>query len=274
MLHILITYLNSRLATTGYINKILCLAEKIEREGKVFPAQYVKNEFKRIDLDAKGSVSYWRKNGAVTYSQNENTTKVGQIEFVTNVPLKFVGFVKKDSALNDAYFADNMVEALKSIFSTNTAILNSALKAKKTSIVAVRYDTDGRSVANEEYDNIDYEPRYTHAYFSIDIEIKITSNQNCYNDICDADWTAPTPTELVSFCTRVENCQLLFQQIELDSGVIDGVNKVFVWAHDPIQVFVNGQLKQLNVGYTISGDTITLTDAPFADENICAFGNY
>lgn len=184
MLEILINYFNGKLTTSGYFNSVLCLAEIIEREKTTYPAIYINSEYKRIELDPKGSVCYWRKSGDVSFSQQENTSKVGVIEYTTNVPLRLVCFIKKDLANNNSYFADNVVEKLKSTLSTNTAVLNSILKAKKTLIVATKYKTNGREVAIEEYSGIDYEPRYTHAYFSVDFEVKIVSNQNCFNDIC------------------------------------------------------------------------------------------
>ena len=184
MLEIIITWLNTKVTATNYFNKVLCLAEMIEREKLIFPATYINNEYKRIDLDPKGSISYWRKNGDVSYNQQENGTKVGQIEYVTNVPLKLICFVKKDKSNNDIYFADKIVEVLKSQLSTNTAVLNLSLKAKKCLILATKYNTNGREVSDGEYKGIDYEPRYTHAYFSVDFDVQITSNQNCFNNLC------------------------------------------------------------------------------------------
>lgn len=275
MLEILIAYLNNRITSAGYINSVLCLAEKIEREGKIFPALYTNNEYKRIDLDPKGSVSYWRKNGDISYSQQENTTKVGQIEYTTNIPLKLICFIKKDKANNDVYFADKLVEALKSLLSTNTAILNAGLKAKKCLIVATKYSTDGRSVASDEYTGIEYEPRYTHAYFSIDFEIKIVSNQNCFNDICDADFTLPAPGELVSFCERVNNCMERIQTLTF-TGAIDGVNTEFEVEEVPEFVFQSGVFKEEGLSYTLSGTTVTFAVAPFGgvDPDTLVFKGY
>lgn len=56
---------------------------------------------------------------------------------------------------------------------------------------------------------------------------------------------------------------------EVPLGVIDGVNTVFTLSHAPQlgseEVFLNGLLQNEGVGndYTISGDTITFTNAPF-----------
>lgn len=271
MLEILISYLNSRITSTGYINSVMCLAEIIDKGEQSYPAIYVKNDYVRIDLDKKGSLSYWRKNGDVSYSENENSSKVGQIEYVTSVPLKLVCFIKKDNTLNSPYFADNIVEAMKSLLSTNTAILNKALKAKKTLIVATKYNTNGKVVASDEYSGIKYEPRYTHVYFSIDFEIKIVSNQNCYNDICDTDFTVPESGELVSFCSRVVTCQKIYKKLPLPTGDIDGINRDFTFTMPPESVMVNGQDK---LDYIINGNTVTLTDAPFAFESVWGYANY
>lgn len=250
MLEILIEFLNSRIASTGYINKVNCLAEKIEAGGKVYPAMYVKNEYKQIDLDLSGSISYWRKNGEISYSDSENSSKVGQIEYTTSVPLKLVCFVKKGTENNTVYFADSLVEVLKSALSSNTAILKTVLKAKKCTITATKYDTDGRNVSSGEYSGIEFTPRYTHAYFSIDFEVKVVSNQNCYNDICDSGFTIPSPSELVSFCDRVNNCLI-------NSGIS-------VTANDGIVAYPTGGQANatiLTANYNIVDTVITSLDS-------------
>lgn len=207
MLKILIDYLNSKLANTGYINSVLCIAEKISKEAIGFPAIYNNNnEFQRIEYDANGSVSYWKRNGEITYSEQENTTKVGQIEYTTSIPLRLILFIKKDTANNDAYFSDRLVDEIKSILASNTAVLNGVLKAKKVNISAVRYNTNGKEISDSEFDGINYEPRYTHAYFSIDFDIKIVSNQNCYLQICDTEYTLPDAPLPIIFCNKVATC--------------------------------------------------------------------
>lgn len=180
-----ITYLNAKLSTLGYFNEVLCLAEKIEREERVYPALYNGgNEYKEIQLDSYGSISYWRKAGDVTISEQENITLSKNVQYEMTVPLKLVCFIPKTVYANDQYFADNLATEIMSYLTTNNSALKSAMKAKKVSIISTGYKTDAREVGAEEYDNINFEARYTHAYFSIDFELKIITNNQCYTDIC------------------------------------------------------------------------------------------
>lgn len=184
MIKDVITYLNNRIVILGYFNEVLCLVDKIEREGRVYPAQYnTNNEYKEINLDQFGSVCYWRKNGDVTIASQSSTTSINT-EYTTNVPLKLVGFIKKEDELNDQYFSDNVCLSIISNLTVNNSALKPMLKAKKASVTAAKYVTDPKAVAGDEYDNVEFEARYTHAYFSIDFELVFVTNDQCYADIC------------------------------------------------------------------------------------------
>lgn len=180
-----IDYLNTKLEPLDFFNKIYCLAEKIEREEKTYPAIYnTDNAYVEIELDQSGSIFYWRKSGDVIFSQQNNSTGIG-IEYTASVPLKGVGFVKKDPSLNDQYFSDKMCLAIISNLTVNNSALKVVLKAKRATVAATKYSTDAKSVAQEEYNNINFEPRYTHAYFSIDFELNFVTNSQCYNELCN-----------------------------------------------------------------------------------------
>lgn len=61
-------------------------------------------------------------------------------------------------------------------------------------------------------------------------------------------------------------------------GTKNGSNKIFTISHTPIEnslnVYLNGQFLVEDVGYALSGSTITLTDAPASDEDLWATYNY
>lgn len=265
----IILYLNQRLAILGYFNEILCICERIEREGKIYPAQYnTNNEYKQIELDKFGSICYWRKNGDITYNSQANETGIG-IQYEGKIPLKFVGFIKKQDNVNDQYFSDSICSSVISNLTINNSSLKQLLKAKKVSFSAIKTNTDSRSVAKDEYDGIDFEPRYSYAYFSIDFEISFTTNSQCYIDICnDGPFQFPALPIAKTFCEKVLECLNITGSIQDISftGAIDGSNNVFVLAEPPQQVFYNGQLLKLGEGYTISGLTVTTTLTPFVGE--------
>lgn len=185
MLKDVITYLNNRIEVLGYFNEVLCLVDKIERGGKTYPAQYnANNEYKEINLDNFASLCYWRKNGDVNFSQQVSETSIGT-QYTTTIPLKFVGFIKKEDATNDQYFSDNICLAIISNLTVNNSALKSMLKAKKASVTSAKYVTDPKAVSSDEYDNVVFDARYSHAYFSIDFELTFTTNNQCYADICE-----------------------------------------------------------------------------------------
>lgn len=184
MIKDVITYLNAKIETLGFFNTVLCLCERIEREDKVYPAQYTSSgEYKRINLDSEGSLCYWRKNGDVSISEEENSGGVG-VQYRTTAPLKFIGYIKKEPGKDDQYFSDNIISGIIGNLTINNSALKTALKAKMVRVSSTRYSTDSRLVGREEYDNIDFEVKYTHAYFSIDFELVFVTATQCYTDIC------------------------------------------------------------------------------------------
>jgi len=158
MLSEVIEYLNTKISTTNFFNEILCLAEKIEREDKVYPAIYNGGgEYVNINLDANGSLCYWRKSGDVKISDEENNSSSCGIQYKTTVPLKLIGFIKKDIANNTSTFTDKICQQLIGTITTNTSVMKTALKAKRATIVANGYSTDIKKVLNDEYDKVDFE---------------------------------------------------------------------------------------------------------------------
>ena len=289
-----ISYFNNRIEVLGYFNEVLCLAEKIERNGAIYPAIYNNdNEYLPINLDPSGSLCYWRK-GDITFSPQPNETGIGT-QYNGKIPLKLVGFIKKESATNDAYFADNICLALIANLTVNNSALKAMLKAKKATLTAVKTVTDVRTVVSEEYDKVDFEIRYTHAYFSIDFELNFLTNSQCYADLCGN--SIPDVIQIYNFCedsiyNRLSNQQkicltqrctntMTYQEISVVSGIIDSINKVFLLAHEALQVFKNGQLLTEIVDYVKTGSTITFIVSPLEDisdatntDILSFYGNY
>lgn len=184
MIKDVITYINTKISNLGYFNNVICLAERIEREGRIYPAQYASNgEYAEINLDSLGSCCYWRKNGDVSVTEETNTGGIG-VQYRTNIPLKFVGFLKKTYA-DDQYLSDNLISEIISVVTTSNSALKAGLKAKIVRIVAEKYVTDRITVGQAEYDNISFEANYQYAYFSIDFNLTFVTNNQCYTDVCN-----------------------------------------------------------------------------------------
>ena len=74
--------------------------------------------------------------------------------------------------------------------------------------------------------------------------------------------------------TQIDGIPSKFVCNDEATGTIDGVNKVFTIAYAPIEGklwLFRSLLQTLNVDYTITGNTITFTNAPTAGPKIVAF---
>lgn len=60
---------------------------------------------------------------------------------------------------------------------------------------------------------------------------------------------------------------------ETPTGTKDGVNTAFTLAEIPqptsVAVYRNGLREHLNIGYTVSGPTVTFSTAPLSSDEIC-----
>ena len=193
MINQIITYLNTKLSDIGYFNTVYCLAEKVKKGEDVYPAVYNSfGEYIRLELDQKGSACYWRKNGDVKFSDEKNETQASGLQYNTVIPLKLVCFINKQSPYDDNYFADNLASDIIGYLTTTNAALKKSLLAKSVRITATKYSTDARVISADEYDNVNFEARYSHAYFSIDFEVEVKTNQNCYSTFCGSSHVLPT----------------------------------------------------------------------------------
>lgn len=175
--------INSKIEKIKIFNRIIDLAEKIEKEGKFFPALFKGNgEYERIDPDKKGSICYWRLNGDINYSSQENTSGIG-LEYKKEVPLKFIGYLKKEKT-SDQYFTQNIADTIISEITSQNIEVKQILKAKKVSIVATKTVIDPFAVEKAEYEVKTDSIRYTDAYFSIDFTLTIVTNSQCYISVC------------------------------------------------------------------------------------------
>ena len=176
--------INEKIGSQNLFNKRLDLCEKIEREGKFFPAYYKGNgEYERIDLDKSGSLSYWRINGEINYSGQESTSNVGT-EYRKDIPLKFIGYLKKEIT-SDQYFSQDVADSIISIVTSSNLEVKKILKVRRVSIVATKTIVDPITVEKGEYEVKTDSIRYTEAYFLIDFTLSIFTNNQCYKSICN-----------------------------------------------------------------------------------------
>lgn len=186
MLDTTLKYLNGKVKGLNYFNVQHELVEKIERDGQVFPAVAHGSEYKPIDLDAFGSLCYWRLNGEVNTTSQESETTIGQ-DYQYDIPLRFIGFARKQPS-DDPYFALNMINGVIGVVTNQSALLSKDLKAKRINITSTKFNIDTREIEQREYENKkDYKAdkiRFTHAYISIDFNLRVITKSRCLDGIC------------------------------------------------------------------------------------------
>lgn len=176
--------INGKIEKLKLFNRMLDLAEKIERDGKFYPAYFKGNgEYERLDPDKLGSICYWRLGGDINYSSQEQTSGVG-LQYKKEVPLKFVGYLKKEKT-SDQYFTQNIADSIISVVTSPNVEVKQILKAQRVSIVATKTVVDPFAVEKTEYEVKTDSIRYTDAYFSIDFTLSIYTNSQCYQGICN-----------------------------------------------------------------------------------------
>lgn len=87
-----VEYINSKLAVLNYCEKSFGLCEIITKGDKSFPAQYKsKGEYTQINnFDKYNGVSYLRKRGDVTISDEADTLQSCSSLSSVNIPLRMV----------------------------------------------------------------------------------------------------------------------------------------------------------------------------------------
>jgi hypothetical protein len=86
---------------------------------------------------------------------------------------------------------------------------------------------------------------------------------------------ADLETKILAMVTTITGL-VIFSQLTLVSGAINGINTVFRWSSEPLQIFWQGQKLVHNAlvnGYTLSGTDSTHTEAPMTGDNVEAYGN-
>ena len=180
---IVIDHLNQQIGDDVYTER-LCLAEKIQKGEQQFPAVRNGNDFDKIDLDKKDGIGYWRKIADVTLDKADSIYSCG-ISYTTSIPLRFVGFVKREKLPSpDQYTDDKLCQTIISRITTNSNLLRSALKAQKVEVLARSYTTDTEKIVREEYEEVQFKPRYAYSYIAIDVQLTITTSNNCIPGLC------------------------------------------------------------------------------------------
>lgn len=187
MIETIIPALNIMLETTNYFEKQFELVEQVvkqTRDGNVFiPAQYCSfGQFEDVnDFDNYNGISYWRKNGDVSFVDADEDSFVSCSNLMdVNIPLKLIAIIPRTKLKTDDAYSDERTATriIKTLSGKNSA-LKTSLNAQWVDIIPNSYTTDNKQILNEEYNGIDIQIRHEFVYLSVNITIDIRINKKC-----------------------------------------------------------------------------------------------
>ena len=188
MIKATIDYINGKLAVLNYFEKSFGLCEIITKGDKTFPAEYLNNgEYKQINnFDKYNGVSYIRKRGDVSISDETNTLQACGILSNVNIPLTMIAIVpRKKLDCDDNYSEDVIAQTIMRELLTKGGDLKVSLNARQARIQIDSYSTDSIAILSGEYSNYPKKDiNYKFAYLSLDITVNALVTQDCLTRDC------------------------------------------------------------------------------------------
>lgn len=176
-----LNYINSKIETLNLFSVVLCLCEKIRKGEQQYPAIPNGKEYNKIDLDKSDGKCYWRLIGDVSIEEVERMNSCG-VDYLFKAPLKLVCFIDRKKSNSTQ---EEIIGAIIKEVTTTNAFLQSELSAKRVRVICKSYKTDREELAREEYTNIDFTPKYSYLYFSIEVELSVLTSSNCIPALCN-----------------------------------------------------------------------------------------
>lgn len=190
MIETIIDYLNIQLASTGLMEKMFCLCDLIYSKEGHRPAMYLRagNLEEINNFTNYNGVSYWRKDGNVSISENDNYKVPAPCDSILtfDIPLKLVCVVPKVKANEDNQYTDDEI-ALKLFryLYDNPTVLKNNLNAIDCMINVTGWTTDNNTILSAEYSiprPTDFD--YKFSYISMEVKVVVVIKQSCLVDPC------------------------------------------------------------------------------------------
>lgn len=183
-----VEFINSKLAPLGYVDKEYGLVEIITKGAKSFPAEYQsKGNYKQInDFDKFNGISYIRKRGSLTISDEVNTLEACGILSRVSIPLRLVIVVpRKKLDCDNKYSEDVIAQTVMRSILIRGGALKTTLKARQATLEVDSYSTNSIEILSEEYSGYaksDIDHKF--AYVALDITINALVTHNCLTQDC------------------------------------------------------------------------------------------
>lgn len=188
MLEGIITYLNTQITASGYVEKVYDLAQQIDRDSRTFPAVYCNGDFEdTTNFDKWQGLSYWRITAPIETVEAENTLGVWS-DLQYSYPLRLVIGVKRDHLGKDdsKYNADKLGWAVQKLFKDKDITLKRSIGAKKASIVFASIDNDIKRILESEVIGLERQIPNDYILIAADMNIEITASKGCIDTFCNS----------------------------------------------------------------------------------------
>ncbi len=187
----IIEYLQSKLLTTNYFEKVWTLCVLKESGDKKEPLHYIgKAQYESVrNFDRLNGSAYFRKNGDVTIIRaDEEMLKSCQDAVKVNFPVRIIVCVPREKVKFDDEYADDLLaQSLMRLLASKSTTIRNEIRAFRVAVLASRYSTETLQILKEEISPVDTDIKYTLIYLSMDINIEVTIDKNCIEDECDFD---------------------------------------------------------------------------------------
>jgi len=184
MLSNVITYIDLRLSSLGYMPLMYGLVDRIRIEEKEVPAQYCKGEWKLLEDFTAGFI-YHRIIGEISSEdiEEEETVSCEAYEKKT-YPMRMVFLKAKSSFENDIYDSEKIGNEIASYLKiSNNKSVCIELGADVVEVLPSSINTNIYEVFDNEFKGIDKNP-LDYILVSVDYEIIIQGQVSCFDSIC------------------------------------------------------------------------------------------
>lgn len=180
MIRSIIDHINSQI--TGF--KAFGLTKLARKEDKVYPVIYAgKGDSEHINFDFSKANLYHRLIGEISITQQDSEVVGCDLETTETYPMKMVAYFPNNFlGLDDNYSALKVAANLKSILPSDLDTIASTLNLNLVEVVLKSVEMDSFVVWGDEFTNVDFAVPSTHNLISIEYDIILTGDTNCFED--------------------------------------------------------------------------------------------
>lgn len=187
----IIEYLQSKLLSTDYFQKVWTLCVLKESGDKKEPLHYIgKGNYESVrNFDHFNGSAYFRKNGDITIIKaDEETTRSCQDAIRITFPVKAIICIPREKVRFDDEYADDLTaQSIMRLLASKSTHIRNQIRAFKVSVLVTKYSTDTLRILNEEISPVENDINYNLIYMSMDLNIEVVIDKNCIEDECEFD---------------------------------------------------------------------------------------